>query len=198
MPDKLLLSVLFALAVPAVAAQGIDVNALTEQQVTMVDQSKADQAGKTFLAATLMNAPVQKVCAVIQNYADYPSFMPNVAKVKVATTGDDSPVLDMTLHLPLGKVKKYRLKMTPRQGAQQCQLSWKMLQWEGLKADETIADTSGYWLITPSAANPAKTVVKYFVFTDPGPVPMGLGWIVDSLSKDSIPKMLDALRNKLK
>jgi hypothetical protein len=180
------------------AAQGIDMNALTDQQVTMVDQSKADQAGKTFLAATLINAPVQKICAVIQNYADYPSFMPNVAKVKVASAGDDSSVLDMTLHLPLGKVKKYCLKMTPKQSAQQCQLSWKMLPWEGLKADETIADTLGYWLITPSTANPAKTVVKYFVFTDPGPVPMGLGWIVDSLSKDSIPKMLDALRNKLK
>jgi hypothetical protein len=197
MQHKILLNVLLALPIIAGAAQGIDVNALTDQRVTMVDQSKADQAGKTFLAATLINAPVQKICAVIQNYADYPSFMPNVAKVKVAAESDYS-VLDMTLHLPLGKVKKYRLKMTPKQGAQQCQLSWKMLPWEGLSADETIADTSGYWLITPSTANPAKTVVKYFVFTDPGPVPMGLGWIVDSLSKDSIPKMLDALRNKLK
>ncbi|MCX7206786.1 MAG: hypothetical protein NT086_12540 [Proteobacteria bacterium] len=197
MQHKLLLNVLLALPITAGAAQGIDVNALTDQRVTMVDQSKADQTGKTFLAATLINAPVQKICTVIQNYADYPSFMPNVAKVKVAAESDYS-VLDMTLHLPPGKVKKYRLKMTPKQGAQQCQLSWKMLPWEGLSADETIADTSGYWLITPSTANPAKTVVKYFVFTDPGPVPMGLGWIVDSLSKDSIPKMLDALRNKLK
>jgi hypothetical protein len=65
-----------------------------------------------------------------------------------------------------------------------------------LTQEETIADTSGYWDLAPLASNKNKTVVKYFVYSDPGPVPMGLGWIVDSLGKDSLPKTLEALRNK--
>jgi ABC-type sugar transport system substrate-binding protein len=49
----------------------------------------------------------------------------------------------------------------------------------------------------PLAAARGKTGVRYLVYTDPGPVPMGFGWIVDSMSKDSIPKMLEALRARV-
>ena len=179
-------------------AAGIDVNKLNDTEVQLLEQSKPDSKGKTFVAGTILNAPVARVCATIQAYEDYPSFMPNTARAKVARQPDESALVDFTLNLPLGKVKKYRLKMTPKVSPATCYLSWKLQPWEGLKEEETIADTSGYWDLSPMAGNPARTVVKYQVFTDPGPVPMGLGWIVDSMSKDSIPKMMDALRNKLK
>ncbi|MES2041074.1 MAG: SRPBCC family protein [Pseudomonadota bacterium] len=188
-------SLLLALATQA--AQ-LDASKFTETQVQLIDQSKADSNGKTFAAGTILNAPVAKVCATIQAYEDYPSFMPNTTKANVTRQPDQSALVDFTLNLPLGKVKKYRLKMTPKVSPATCNLSWKLQPWEGLKQEETIADTSGYWELTALADNPAKTVVKYQVFTDPGPVPMGLGWIVDSMSKDSIPKMMDALRNKLR
>lgn len=181
-----------------VQAAGIDVSKLSETEVQLLDQSKADSNGKTFAAGTILNAPLTKVCSTIQAYEDYPSFMPNTAKAKVTRQPDESALVDFTLTLPLGKVKKYRLKMTPKVSQASCYLSWKMQPWEGLKQEETIADTSGYWDLSAMAGNPGKTVVKYQVFTDPGPVPLGLGWIVDSMSKDSIPKMMDALRNKLK
>ncbi|MFZ6734277.1 SRPBCC family protein [Undibacterium sp. Ji42W] len=179
------------------AAQ-LDASRFTETQVQLIDQSKPDSNGKTFAAGTILNAPVAKVCATIQAYEDYPSFMPNTAKAKVTHQPDESALVDFTLNLPMGKVKKYRLKMIPKVSPATCNLSWKLQPWEGLKQEETIADTSGYWELTPLADNPGKTVVKYQVFTDPGPVPMGLGWIVDSMSKDSIPKMMDALRTKLR
>lgn len=179
------------------AAQ-LDASKFTETQVQLIDQSKADSNGKTFAAGTILNAPVTKVCATIQAYEDYPSFMPNTAKAKVTRQPDESALVDFTLNLPLGKIKKYRLKMIPKVSPVTCNLSWKLQPWEGLKQEETIADTSGHWELTALADNPAKTVVKYQVFTDPGPVPMGLGWIVDSMSKDSIPKMMDALRSKLR
>ena len=163
----------------------------------MEDQSKPGSPGKTFMAATIIDAPLPKICAVIQDFAQYPAFMPNTAKTSVSAGADKTSLVDITLNLPLGKVKKYRLKMTPNVTPQQCRLEWKQMPWEGLKQEETIADTAGYWLLTPQAANPNKTVVTYFVFTDPGPVPLGLGWIVDSMSKDSIPKMLAALRKRV-
>ncbi|MBC3918818.1 hypothetical protein H8L32_15095 [Undibacterium sp. CY18W] len=179
------------------AAQ-LDVSKFNDTDVQLLDQSKPDSNGKTFVAGTILNAPVSKVCAILQAYEDYPSFMPNTAKAKVARQPDESALVDFTLNLPLGKVKKYRLKMMPKASLATCYLSWKLQPWEGLKQEETIADTSGYWDLTTVAGNPNKTVVRYQVFTDPGPVPMGLGWIVDSMSKDSIPKMMDALRNKLR
>ncbi|MFZ6873561.1 hypothetical protein ACO0LF_16005 [Undibacterium sp. Di27W] len=185
------------LSTSAQAAQ-LDASKFSETEVQLIDLTKPDSSGKTFAAGTILNAPVAKVCATIQAYEDYPSFMPNTAKAKVTRQPDETALVDFTLNLPLGKVKKYRLKMTPKASATTCNLSWKLQPWEGLKQEETIADTAGYWDLTAQAGNPNKTVVKYQVFTDPGPVPMGLGWIVDSMSKDSIPKMMDALRNKLR
>jgi hypothetical protein len=32
------------------------------------------------------------------------------------------------------------------------------------------------------------------VYADPGPVPFGFGWIVDMMSKRSLPRTLEALR----
>lgn len=181
---------------PLAQAAELDVGSLSESKVTLLDVSKPGQAGKSFQAGTLIAAPVEKLCATIQDYAAYPGFMPNLSKIKVSPSAG-ATLLDMTLKLPLGKVKKYRLRMEPKISAGSCQLSWKLVPWEGLKVEETIADTSGYWLFSPLPADKRKTVVKYVVSTDPGPVPMGLGWIVDSLSKDSIPKTLEALRSKV-
>lgn len=186
------------MAVTGTQASEIDVSKLKESEVLLLEQTKPDSNGKTFVAGTILNAPLAKVCTTVQAYEDYPSFMPNTAKAKVSRQADESALVDFTLNLPLGKIKKYRLKMTPKVNAANCYLSWKMQPWEGLKQEETIADTSGHWDLSAMAGNPNKTVVKYQVFTDPGPVPLGLGWIVDSMSKDSIPKMMEALRSKLK
>ena len=199
LPHCLFACALLAGAAPlaAAAASGIDTTRLTESQVTMVDVSRPGAPGKAFAAGTIIAAPLARICATLQDYASYPGFMPNTESAKVTATAADHKLVDMTLKLPMGKVKKYRLKMEGQSGAQRCQLSWKLVPWDGLKPEETIADTTGAWILTP-AADPTKTVVNYTVYTDPGPVPLGLGWIVDSLSKDSIPKMLDALRAKVK
>lgn len=193
---KLVLSaMLFGACAGACADTGIDIAKLTETEVALADVSKAGQPGKSFMAATIINAPLPTLCAMIQDYAAYPSFMPNVDKVAVVRKEDGAQV-DMTLKLPLGKVKKYRLRMEPKASAAQCQLSWKMLPWPGVAAEEAIADTTGYWLLAPHAAEKNKTTVRYMVYTDPGPVPMGLGWIVDSMSRGSMPKTLEALRQR--
>lgn len=181
-------------AAPTPAA--IDMSRVSEAQVTMADVSRPNTPGKSFAAATVIAAPLSKVCATLQDYSAYPAFMPNTESAKVSASAADHKLVDMTLKLPMGKVKKYRLKIEAQATAQRCQLSWKLAPWPGLKQEETIADTSGAWILTP-AADPARTLVSYSVYTDPGPVPMGLGWVVDSMSKDSIPKMIDALRARV-
>jgi ribosome-associated toxin RatA of RatAB toxin-antitoxin module len=179
----------------AQAADPIDLRKLSESAVTLVETSKPGLAGKSFVAATIINAPVETLCALVQDYADYPSFMPNTESAKVAMVSQGRAVVDVTLKLPMGKMKKYRLGMESTVSPEACTVAWKQLPWRGLKAEETIADTYGSWQFTP-APQAGKSVVKYVVYTDPGPIPFGLGWIVDSLSKDSIPQALEGLRKK--
>ena len=177
----------------ALAADALDPATLTESEVTLREVKQPGGAGKAFIAGTVIKAPMARLCAIVQDYAAYPGFMPSVSKTVTAPGTDKDTLVDMTLKLPLGKFKKYRLRMTPSVTAQQCRLGWKMVPQAELTPDETITDTSGYWLFTP-APDPARTLVRYYVHTDPGPVPLGAGWIVDSLSRDSLPKTLEALR----
>lgn len=185
---------LAAVALSAHAADAIDNASLSEVKVALVDVSKAGSPAKAFVAGTLVNAPLAQVCSVLQDYATYPAFMPNTASVLIAAKGAEHAIIDVTLKLPMGKIKKYRLRMDAKASAQSCVVSWKMLPWPGLKTEETIADTTGAWRLSPGAAG--KTVLRYEVSTDPGPVPFGLGWIVDSMSKDSIPQTLEAVRKR--
>lgn len=168
----------------------------SEQQVTITDFSNPSSPGRTFAANTVIDAPLHKLCAIIQDYPGYPNFMPNTDATKIVQAGSDFSVVDMTLKLPLGKMKRYRLRLEPKVTPQACHLSWKQIPWEELKPDDTIADTSGYWHLTPHPVNPAKTVVEYFVYADPGYVPFGFRWIVDLMSKESLPKTLEALRGR--
>jgi Polyketide cyclase / dehydrase and lipid transport len=171
---------------------------VSETQVNVADVSKTGATGKSYVAETIIAAPVSKLCGIVNDYAAYPSFMPNTAEARVVQSTESFALVDMTLKLPMGKVKKYRLRMEPKNTPALCHLAWKLVPQPELKQEETIADTSGYWDLTPTASDKNKTMVKYYVYSDPGPVPMGFGWIVDSLGKDSLPKTLEALRAKSK
>jgi hypothetical protein len=193
----LLLTICELATAQTVMPQDLDMSAVSETHVAIADLSDPAMAGKTFVAATIMNAPLQKLCSVIMDYPEYPQFMPNTERTRVVFSSDDYTLIEMTLGLPLGKTKKYRLKMESAITRQFCQLSWKLVPWGGLEPSETIADTSGYWRLTPYPENKNKTLVKYYVYADPGPVPYGLGWVVDALSKISLPRTLEALRERV-
>ncbi|MBI3229447.1 MAG: hypothetical protein HYZ45_04445, partial [Burkholderiales bacterium] len=110
--NLLCISLLLCLSSTNFAYAAIDFNHLSESEVALEEQPA--KAGKAFAAGTIINAPMAKVCATIQDFAHYPEFMPNTSKVVVAPQADKSALIDVTLSLPLGKTKKYRLKMTPR------------------------------------------------------------------------------------
>ncbi|UUZ53122.1 hypothetical protein LP419_29765 [Massilia sp. H-1] len=93
---------------------------------------------------------------MLQNYAAYPSFMPNTESAKVSQSGAGHALVDITLKLPMGKIKKYRLRMEPKVSADSCVLAWKLVPWPGLKQEETIVDTTGQWQLTPGATAKAR------------------------------------------
>jgi hypothetical protein len=182
-------------------AQAIHPGALSETDVSVIEVAQAAQSGKTFAAMTIIDAPPHKLCAIVQDYGAYGRYMPNTRSAELVPglpTGlpTGSVLVDMTLDLPLGKVKRYRLRLDAKTSTSSCQLSWKLVPREDLKTDDTIADTSGYWMFSPLPANSGKSVAEYFVYADPGPVPFGLGWIVDIMSRKSLPRTLEALRGE--
>lgn len=182
---------------PAAAEQATLLADGAQDQVTVTDLSETGKAGKSFMATTLMAAPLQKICTLIQDYSAYPQYMPHTQATEVLEQAGDFALIDMTLKLPMGKFKRYRLKMQSQLGPQSCHVAWTLIPREDLPIDETIADTTGYWQLTPDPAHSDKTLVRYFVYSDPGPVPFGLGWIVTMLGKYSLPGTLEAVRNRV-
>jgi len=176
--------------------QELDLSMATESHIEVLDVSNLAVPGKTYVAATVMQASVKKLCSVIMSYAEYPQFMPNTDKTTIVSSTPDSTLIEMTLGLPLGKIKKYRLKMVSVVTPDACQVAWKQVPWEGVEESETIADTSGYWQLSPYPKDRGKTLVKYYVFADPGPIPYGLGWIVDIVTRISLPRTLEAVRER--
>lgn len=184
-----------AVAVPA-AAQGPDAALLAGGAVQVTEVAASGLPGKAFTAWTLVPAPVARLCAMVQDYPSYAAYMPNTKSAQAVGAGEGYVLVDLTLDLPLGQEKKYRLRLEAQADATQCRLGWKLVP-SGLPQADTIADTTGYWLFKPmSGSDSGQTLVEYHVYADPGPVPFGFGWIVDMMSKRSLPRTLQALRTR--
>lgn len=186
----------------AASAQTIKLDKLSEDEVTLAEVPQASPLGRSYTAMTLINASPQKLCAIVQDYGAYGRFMPYTRSAVVVPTAMEAVpgqvMVDMTLALPLGKVKRYRLQFDAKTSASAstCQLSWKLVPRADLKAEDTIGDTRGYWMFSTAPGHAGKSVAEYFVYTDPGPVPLVLGWIVDIMSKRNLPNTLEALRGE--
>jgi hypothetical protein len=121
--------------------------------------------------------------------------MPNVSKVEVLNRYDNSAIMNYYLTLPLGISKKYRLKMEFENSVDSATLKWEMIEWPGVKREDTIHETNGYWMLKNSFIREGCVDVIYRVYTDPGHIPLGLGWIVDILTEKSIPDVLIKTRS---
>ncbi|MDH5544026.1 MAG: hypothetical protein OEZ43_00445 [Gammaproteobacteria bacterium] len=174
--------------------------ALSEKQMQSLRQGKLEireiaenNKGRRFEVYAIINAQPQKVLDALLDYEHYPEFMPNVKRVDIVEQTADHNIINQTLGLPLGKIKRYRLENHITRNADSIGLAWRMLPWPELPADERIGDTSGYWILQAQDEN--HTLVVYHIYTDPGDVPFGLGWIVDLLSTKSVPDVVENTRN---
>lgn len=158
-----------------------------------------DRAGRAFDAEMQVPASPLEVLKVLKNIKEYPEFIESISEVRIINEVNNRALVEERLDLPLGKVKRYRLNILESEFS----ISWTLQPWPELSPSETIADTTGYWKV--SSLNDSNTInndrncslVKYHVYTDPGPVPFGLGWIVDMLTEDSIPDLMDSVRDRV-
>ena len=161
-------------------------NRLLQGEVILRDKSTKEKEGRTFEAIGLIEATVNEVYQVLTKFEDYSDFMPHVRKVEILEPDTESAKLNYTLGLPLGIIKKYRLSMTFQSDESTAMLEWKKIDWPGLKENETIKDTTGYWLVKNYPEKEGYVIAVYHLYTDPGHISWAFKWIVDILSKNSV------------
>lgn len=163
---------------------------LAQGEIIVRDLSTDQKVGKTVEAIGLIKAGIDDVYQVLLNFEDYNEFMPNLAEVAIFKKGSNYAILNYTNELPLNKVKKYRLDMSYQKKKDEALLQWEMIKWPGLRESETINNTTGYWILKNYPDKQNHIIALYHVYSDPGPVPLGLGWIVDILTYNSAPKVV--------
>jgi hypothetical protein len=171
--------------------------ALSSGKVIVREVSTEKRNGQTYEAIGLIRASPSDVLAVLLDFENQNDYMPNVKNVELVESKANKTVLNYTLGFPLGITKKYRLLMTYHEGEGRAFLQWKKLDWPELQANETIADTKGYWLIKDFPDEEGGTLVVYHVYTDPTPIPTGLGWIARLLTKESLPDVVSKTRARV-
>ncbi len=206
MPAKLI--IIFLIIISALTGQGLpaqreiilsknEQELLFQEEIIIRDLSTAGNRGRTLEALGFFRAPLDSVYGVITNFNDYPEFMPNVSNVEVVIRNQSSAILNYTINLPLKRTKKYRLELSFRMNNNTAFVNWKMLPWPELSETETIHNTEGYWLLKNHPETEGNVIVLYHVYTDPGAIPPGLGWIVDILTYHSIPTILINTRDRV-
>jgi hypothetical protein len=166
-------------------------------QIVLREISNTSSDGKTFEAVAAIPATYHQTFDVLTDFGKYNQFMPNISSAEVLKMDSTEAEVSFVLGLPLGKTKKYRLKLKFHKDGNNAHISWSMIDWPGLAPKETIKDTSGYWLLTPYPGQPNSTLALYHVFTDPGEVPFGMEWIVDVLSGKSLPEAIKETRKRV-
>lgn len=178
-----------------ISLNGHEKKVVAKGEIVVREIGNAGKNGRTFEAIGLVKASRESVLSILKDYKKYPEFMPNVSRIEIVEQRGNDAIVTYTLSLPLGKTKKYRLKISERAAENKLSiLEWQMLKWPGLKIEESIKDTTGFWQIEERSQN--LSMLLYHVYTDPGPVPFGLGWIVDVLTKKSVPDVLLQTRQR--
>jgi len=151
--------------------------------------------GLSLEAIAYIKAPGEKLMNILTDYQTYPEFMSAVGEVQILDDTGRETILNYILKPILGVSKRYRLKMTPsKPDSLVWKLAWEQLPWPGLKPMETLADTRGHWLIIQQS--PKRCLVKYYVYSDPGPIPFGLGGLVNMMGESNVTKVVEETRHR--
>jgi hypothetical protein len=193
---------IFVFCCPAGAGTEIDLTQQEKEQLlkdkVILREIPADNKnGKTYEAIGIVRASKDDVSKVLLNYEDYPKFKPNLTKIEIVECNGECTRLNYTLTLPLGKKKKYGLWMSFKKEGDTDVLAWEKADWPGLQECETIKDTTGYWRWEDFPERPGYVLIVYRIYTDPGPIPLGMEWIANLLSKNSVPDVVIKTRKRI-
>ena len=146
--------------------------------------------GEHYQAYTLVNANITDVFKAIENFDEYPKFMPSFDSVETIYNSDTLTTYIFNIILPLNIHYKYKIKSKEYINSSCAWLAWETIPWE----ENSIKETWGQWYLTPYQGSNRKTLIQYQVYTDPGYIPFGLEWIIDIMTKKSLPKTIKNLK----
>jgi coenzyme Q-binding protein COQ10 len=129
----------------------------------------------------VIDAPMDKVFAVIAAYETYPEFLPEVKKVR--TSGRKDNEVNVHYEIEVMKTVKYTVRLKEEKPNR---VSWTFVEGEFMK------DNKGSWLLED--AGPGKTKATYNVEMALGAlVPKS---IVNAMAETQLPKMLEAFKKR--
>jgi ribosome-associated toxin RatA of RatAB toxin-antitoxin module len=128
-----------------------------------------------------INAPIEKVFAVITDYEKYPEFLDEQTGAKVLSKNDN--VAEVSFKLKVVKEIEYRLRIV--------ESSPTGIQWTLIKG-EMMKENNGGWKLEP---NGDKTKATYSI-------ELGLGLLVPKsvatmLAETTLPKTLEAFKRRI-
>jgi len=152
--------------------------------------------GKAFEAVGTLPGTLDEVLAVVLDYRHYDAFMPRIDRTVVT---DETPLValvELHLKLPLGMSRRYRLRYSACVGSDGFRVDWVKVPWPEVPPSQTVVDTSGHWQVGRTADG--ELLGLYHVYSDPGRVPLGMKGLAASLSKHDLPKVIEAVRSRLR
>lgn len=174
-----------------------EIKELSGGGIVVRERKSCSSVGMTYEAIGYLKGTLDDYQRVLAKYEDYPLFMPSIKNLDVKEKYEDGSLNDYTIELPLGMQKRYRLKTKISKTPQRLELRWKLQPRPDLKPGDTIKDSSGNWVIENLAEQNGYVRVLYHLYTDPGFVPPGTGWIVRTLTKNDLPCLLRATEKRV-
>lgn len=127
----------------------------------------------------VINAPIEKIFAVIVDYEKYPEFLPEVKKIRLANRKDNT--VDVQYEAEIVKTIKYTLKLKEEKPTR---VSWTFIEGEFMK------DNRGGWVLEDLGGGKVKATYNI-------EVTVGLlvpKTIITALVDTQLPKTLEAFK----
>ena len=171
-----------------------------EKNVVIYSRPRPGSPLKEFKAVGPIDAPTGAVCAVIDDFQNYPKFMPYTTECRVIRRDGDSIVGYQRLSPKVCADRDYTLRVWKKSWPSTDGLVF-MSHWSPAnelgppekKGVVRVKLCEGKWLLEPDGAN--KTRATYFIYTDTGGfIP---SFIANRISMTGITKLFAAVRKQV-
>jgi polyketide cyclase/dehydrase/lipid transport protein len=172
-----------------------------EKNVTIYSRPRPGSPLKEFKAVGPIDAPTSAVCAVIDDFQNYPKFMPYTTECRLIKRDSDSIVGYQRLSPKVCADRDYTLRVWKKSWPSSNGLVF-MSHWSPAnelgppekKGVVRVKLCEGKWLLEPDGAT--KTRATYFIYTDSGGfIP---SFIANRISLTGITKLFAAVRKQVK
>jgi hypothetical protein len=194
-----LAALLLACHVSADTSNALDANVkarVERDEIVIRSYQEPGHKWKTLHGLALIESEPNEVLQVLMDFDGYAALTPVVEEVEIIEEEERTALLGFSLQKMAGQVTRYRVRMTLAEDSVKKRLDWKKVEWE--EPEHTIRSTVGYWQVEPYAGVPGSSLLTYHVYSDPGPVPLGFGWIVDWMASRNVPSTIENVRSRVR